>query len=218
MITEHSPTTSPALAPSTPARIVNDSQSRASAVTVDVAAAELAVAALLRAFGRDPLSEQFALTPQRVVQNFRELTVPAPLKLSIFENLCDYNEPVVMRDIPFVSVCEHHMLPFRGIAHVGYAPQAQIVGLSALAQVVEHFAQDFQLQERLTTQIADYLLNHLGSRGVGVTIEAEHACVSTRGVRARGTSAITQAFRGDLASDQGFRNLFGISAVENKTE
>lgn len=180
---------------------------------VDVDAAERAVAQLLRALGKDPVSEKFSLTPQRVVQNLRELTTSAPLTLSTFENPGGYDEPIVMRDISFVSVCEHHLLPFRGIAHVGYAPSGQIVGLSALVQIVEHFARDFQLQERLTTQIADYLDSQLGSRGVGVTIEAEHTCVSTRGVRARGTSVVTQAFRGELAPSSQFRNLFGIQST-----
>ena len=218
MISEHSATATSTLAPSGPGAGSHFQQEPSNVQSIDVTAAESAVAALLHALGHNPKSEQFALTPQRVVQNFRELTSPTPLKLSVFDNPGDYDEPVVMRDISFVSVCEHHMLPFRGIAHVGYAPQAQIVGLSALAQVVEHFAHGFQLQERLTTQIANYLATHLGTRGVGVTIEAEHTCVSTRGVRARGTSAVTQAFRGDLASDSNFRSLFGISAAEPRSE
>lgn len=179
---------------------------------VDLVAAERAVAQLLRALGRDPHSEQFALTPQRVAQNLRELTSPADLTISCFPNPGDYGEPVVMRDIPFVSVCEHHLLPFRGVAHVGYAPLSRIVGFSAFVQVVEHFAKDFQVQERLTTEIADYLAAELDSRGIGVTIEAEHSCVATRGTRAHGTSAVTQAFRGDLATDPHFRSLFGIAA------
>lgn len=216
MISEHSPVAAPLLAPANTGAGSSTRQATSCPQTVDIAAAELAVASLLRAFGHNPQSEQFALTPQRVVQNLRELTATTPLTLSLFDNPGDYDEPVVMRDISFVSVCEHHMLPFRGVAHVGYSPQAQIVGLSALAQVVEHFAQDFQLQERLTTQIADYLAVHLGSRGVGVTIEAEHTCVSTRGVRAHGTSAVTQAFRGDLATDSGFRSLFGINTSERR--
>lgn len=180
---------------------------------VDVAAAEAAVAQLLQALGRDAHSPQFALTPQRVVQNLRELTSPPPLTLSTFPNPGDQGEPVVMRDIPFVSVCEHHLLPFRGIAHVGYAPLSQIVGFSAFVQVVEHFAHNFQVQERLTTEIADFLACELESNGVGVTIEAEHSCVSTRGAKAHGTSAVTQAFRGELAKDTHFRSLFAISAT-----
>lgn len=178
---------------------------------VDFPAAETAVTELLRALGLDPHSAQLELTPQRVVQNLHELISPPPLVLSVFENPGNYTEPVVLRDIPFVSVCEHHLLPFHGVAHVGYAPTGNIVGLSALAQVVEHFARSLQIQERLTTQIADYLEKHLSARGAGVTIEAEHSCVTTRGVRAIGTRAVTQAFRGELADDTNFRSLFGIS-------
>lgn len=180
---------------------------------VDVAAAESAVADLLRALGHDPHSEQFALTPQRMVQNLRELTEAPALSLSFFENPGDYDEPIVMRNIPFVSVCEHHLLPFHGIAHVGYAPSDSIVGLSTLANVVDHFAHGMQIQERLTTQIAEYLAEHLSSHGVGVTIEAEHSCVTTRGVRAVGSTAVTQVFRGELAEDANFRSLFRINAA-----
>lgn len=180
---------------------------------VEIEAAEAAVADLLRALGHDPHSDQFALTPKRLVENLRELTSAPALELSMFDNPGDYEEPVVLRGIPFVSVCEHHLLPFHGVAHVGYAPTGGIVGLSTLAHVVEHFSRSFQMQERLTTQIADYLAENLSSRGVGVTIEAEHSCVTTRGARAIGSSAVTQAFRGDLANDTNFRSLFRINAA-----
>jgi GTP cyclohydrolase I len=177
-----------------------------------VEAAERAVADLLRALGRDPESPQFALTPRRVVHNLRVLTTNETLELSRFENPGDYTEPIIMRDIPFVSLCEHHLLPFRGVAHVGYVPGDDIVGLSALAQVVEHYAANFQIQERLTAQIAVYLSDELGSRSVGVTIQAEHDCVATRGVRAAGANAVTQAFRGELADDPSFRALLGLAS------
>jgi len=179
---------------------------------VDVDAAERAVADLLRALGRNPDSPQFSLTPRRVVQNLRDLTTNETLELSRFENPGDYTEPIIMRDISFVSLCEHHLLPFRGMAHVGYVPGDEIVGLSALAQVVEHYAANFQIQERLTAQIAVYLSEEMGSRSVGVTIQAEHDCVATRGVRAAGASAVTQAFRGELADDPSFRALLGLAA------
>src|SRR5699024_545924 len=113
---------------------------------------------------------------------------------------------------------EHHLLPFHGVAHVGYAPTGDIVGLSALAQVVEHFARSLQIQERLTTQIADYIEGHLSARGAGVTIEAQHSCVTTRGVRAIGTRAVTQAFRGELANDANFRSLFGINSAAPQSQ
>ena len=181
--------------------------------TVDLPAAERAVTDLLRALGLDPHEPQLALTPQRVVHNLHDLITPPPLTLSTFDNPGNYTEPVVLRDIPFVSVCEHHLLPFRGVAHVGYAPTGNIVGLSALAQIVEHFAHNLQIQERLTSQIADYLEANLSTRGAGVTIEAEHDCVATRGVRAAGARAVTQAFRGELEHDANFRGLFAINSA-----
>lgn len=192
--------------------LLSPAEVKPASAALDLEAAERAVAELLRALGRDPESEQFALTPLRVAQNLHELTVPEPLRFSVFENPGGYDGPVVMRDISFVSMCEHHLLPFRGTAHVGYLPGASIVGLSALAHVVEHFARNFQVQERLTAQIADFLDSQLASQGVGVMIEAEHGCVTTRGVRAAGTTAITQAFRGPRSDDPQFQSLFRISA------
>lgn len=189
----------------------------AGSANLDLSAAERAVADLLRALGLDPHSSQLELTPQRVVQNLHDLITPPALSLSTFENPGNYTEPVLLRDIPFVSVCEHHLLPFHGVAHVGYAPTGNIVGLSALAQIVEHFARSLQIQERLTTQIADYLEAHLSVRGAGVTIEAEHSCVTTRGVRAVGARAVTQAFRGELEHDANFRSLFAINTGADVT-
>ena len=113
-----------------------------------------------------------------------------------------------MRDIEFHSLCEHHLLPFHGVAHVGYLPGARILGLSKLARVVELFSRDLQVQERLTQQVADWLDEHLEARGVGVVIEADHLCMSLRGVRAAGSSTVTSALRGVLRSDARSRQEF----------
>jgi GTP cyclohydrolase I len=122
---------------------------------------------------------------------------------------------VLARDIPVESLCEHHMLPFRGVAHVGYLPGQRILGLSKLARVVELFARDLQVQERLTKQVADWLQEHLAPKGIGVVIEAEHLCMSLRGVRAAGSRTVTSALHGMLrehaASRQEFFALTGIN-------
>jgi len=107
---------------------------------------------------------------------------------------------VLVRDIPFQALCEHHLFPFRGVAHVGYLPADRIVGLSTLARVVEHFAHGLQMQERLTAQVADWLQQELQPRGLGVVIEAEHLCMSLRGVGTPATRTTTRAFRGELTS------------------
>lgn len=168
---------------------------------VDQAAAERAVRDLLSALGYDAASERFALTPTRVVTALRELTEPTPLTVSSFPNTEGYDDIVVMRDIEFVSVCEHHFLPFRGVAHVGYLPGESIAGLSALAHAVEHYARAATLQEDMTAKIADRLHTDLGARAVGVVTVAEHQCVSIRGVKAVGTSTIMRAFRGVQRDD-----------------
>lgn len=171
----------------------------------DQAAAERAVRELLSALGYDADSERFALTPARVVTALRELTEPAPLAVSTFPNTDGYDDLVVMRDIAFVSLCEHHLLPFRGVAHVGYLPGEKIAGLSALAHAVEHYARAATLQEDLTARIADRLQADLGARAVGVVTVAEHQCVTIRGVRAAGTSTLMQAFRGAERDDAALR-------------
>ncbi|WP_029146181.1 GTP cyclohydrolase I [Microbacterium luticocti] len=175
---------------------------------VDVAAAEQAVADLLRALGRDIDSPHLADTPRRVVAGLREMIEPRPFTLTTFPNDAGYDELVLVRDIPFSSLCEHHLLPFRGVAHVGYLPAERIVGLSKLARVVELFARDLQVQETLTAQIADHLQTHLAPRGVGVVLEAEHLCMSLRGARVAGSTTVTSAFRGALQADQTLRARF----------
>jgi GTP cyclohydrolase IA len=183
---------------------------------IDRAAATRAVADLLRALGRDPDDEHLAETPRRVADSFGELLTCPPFRLTTFANDAGYDELVLARDIPVHSLCEHHLLPFSGIAHVGYLPGERILGLSKLARVVEMFARDLQVQERLTQQVADWLQQHLAPRGVGVVLEAEHLCMSLRGVRATGSRTVTSALRGLLRDDARTRaeffSLTGVSA------
>jgi GTP cyclohydrolase I len=168
---------------------------------IDVPAAERAVADLLRALGRDPQSPHLSETPRRVAGSFAEMLTGAQFALTTFANDEGYNELVMARDIPVQSLCEHHLLPFTGVAHVGYLPGDRILGLSKLARVVDLFARDLQVQERLTQQVADWLQEELAPRGVGVVIEAEHLCMSLRGVRARGARTTTSALHGLLRED-----------------
>ena len=175
---------------------------------VDVAAAEHAVAALLRALGRDPVDAHLADTPRRVADAFAELLTPPPFDLTTFPNDEGYNELVMATAIPVQSLCEHHLLPFVGVAHIGYLPGERILGLSKLARVLDLFARDLQVQERLTQQVADWLQDNLAPRGVGVVIEAEHLCMSLRGVRARGARTTTSALHGLLREDARSRQEF----------
>jgi GTP cyclohydrolase IA len=182
---------------------------------VDLARAERAVADLLAALGQDPSDEQLLDTPRRVVASYTELLTPTPFTLTTFPNDEGYDELVLAKAIPFSSLCQHHLLPFTGVAHVGYLPAGRILGLSKLARVVELFARRLQLQERLTTQVADWLQVQLEPKGVGVVLEAEHLCMSQRGVRAAGARTVTSALHGLLRSDprsrQEFFALTGIS-------
>ena len=175
---------------------------------VDRSRAERAVAELLAALGYPVEGEHRAGTPQRVASALAEMLTPSAFLPTTFPNDEGYDELVVARDVPFRSLCEHHLLPFYGCAHVGYLPGARIVGLSKLARVVEHFAAALQVQERLTQQVADWLHAQLGARGVGVVLEAEHLCMSLRGVRARGSRTVTSALRGELRTDARTRDEF----------
>jgi GTP cyclohydrolase I len=175
---------------------------------IDLAAAEQAVRDLLLALGRDPASEHLAETPRRVAGAYAELLTAEPFDLTTFANDEGYDELVLARDISFVSLCEHHLLPFHGVAHVGYVPDGRILGLSKLARVVELFARDLQVQERLTQQVADWLEDRLAPRGVGVVLEADHTCMSLRGVGATGARTITSAVHGLLRDDARSRQEF----------
>jgi GTP cyclohydrolase I len=174
----------------------------------DLAAAQRAVTDLLVALGKDPTTEQLRDTPRRVAKSLAEMVSPSGFRLTTFPNDEGYDELVVAKAIPVQSLCEHHLLPFYGVAHVGYLPGERILGLSKLARVVEMFARDLQLQERLTKQVADWLQEHLAPKGVGVVIEAEHLCMSMRGVRATGARTITSALHGLLREDLRSRQEF----------
>lgn len=175
---------------------------------IDLGAAEEAARALLVALGTDMSGESIADTPRRVAHAFAELLTPVPFVATTFPNDEGYDELVVARDIPFHSLCMHHMLPFHGVAHVAYLPGERIVGLSKLARVVESFSRDLQVQERLTVQVATWLEETLEPRGVGVVFEAEHTCMALRGVRKPGSRTVTSALRGTLRDDARTRSEF----------
>ncbi|MGH3975381.1 MAG: GTP cyclohydrolase I FolE [Pseudonocardiaceae bacterium] len=175
---------------------------------VNLVAAERAVADLLVALGKDPTSEHLCNTPRRVAHSYAELLTPREFDLTTFPNDEGYDELVLAKSIPVHSLCEHHLLPFHGIAHIGYLPGERILGLSKLVRVVDLFARDLQVQERLTQQVADRLQEHLTPKGVGVVIEAEHLCMSLRGVRATGSRTVTSALHGLLREDARSRQEF----------
>jgi GTP cyclohydrolase I len=175
---------------------------------VDLVRAEQAVAELLVALGQHPTSEELAETPRRVAASYAELLTPAPFTPTTFPNDEGYDELVLARAVPFSSLCQHHLLPFTGIAHVGYLPGDRILGLSKLARVVELFSRQLQLQERLTIQVANWLQDQLAPRGVGVVLEAEHLCMTLRGVQATGARTVTSALHGRLRDDPRSRQEF----------
>jgi GTP cyclohydrolase I len=181
---------------------------RRSAPGIDRARVERAARDLLEALGADLADETLADTPRRMAAAYTELLTPEPFNATTFANDGDYDELVVVRDIPFHSLCEHHLLPFVGVAHVGYIPGARIVGLSKLARVVDHFARDLQVQERLTTQVAGWFQRELAPKGVGVVIEAEHTCMSLRGAAKPGTRTLTSALHGLVRDDPRTRQEF----------
>jgi GTP cyclohydrolase I len=183
-------------------RVVHDREQ------VNLPAAERAVRDLLLALGRDPSSPHLEDTPRRVASSFLEMLTPREFDLTTFPNDEHYDELVLAKSIPVQSLCEHHMLPFTGVAHVGYLPGKRILGLSKLARVVELFARDLQVQERLTVQVANWLQEHLDPMGVGVVIEAEHMCMSMRGVQAIGSRTITSSVHGLLREDARSRQEF----------
>jgi GTP cyclohydrolase I len=181
---------------------------------IDLPAAERAVAELLRALGRSPDGEHTWDTPRRVAAAYAEMLTPRSFNLTTFANDEGYDELVLARDIPFHSLCQHHMLPFTGVAHVGYLPGDRILGLSKLARVVELFARDLQVQERLTKQVADWLQDQLDPMGVGVVLEAEHLCMCLRGVQAAGSRTVTSALHGLLREDPRSRaEFFALAGV-----
>jgi GTP cyclohydrolase IA len=175
---------------------------------VDELAAGRAVHDLLLALGQDLTDETLQDTPRRVAATYAELLRPRTFSPTTFPNDEQYDEMVVARGIPFSSLCEHHLLPFLGVAHVAYLPGERILGLSKLARVVELFARRLQVQERLTKQVATWLTQHVQPKGVGVVLEAEHTCMTIRGVRAAGTTTVTSALHGVLRDDPRTRAEF----------
>lgn len=188
--------------------MVEPSADAARVPPVDSRAAESAVAELLRALGRDTTSEALRDTPRRVVGTLTAMTSRPPLSMSTFANDSGYSELVVVRDIPFHSLCEHHLLPFVGVAHIGYVPGDRLAGLSSLADVVGHYALDLQLQERFTTQVAERLDGELSPRGAAVIVEADQLCLTMRRPETRGALTVTSAFCGVLRDDAALRSEF----------
>jgi GTP cyclohydrolase I len=175
--------------------------------------AEAAVRTLLRWAGEDPAREGLRDTPRRVARAYRDWFSgysidPAEYLRRTFEEVAGYDEMVVLRDIEFESHCEHHMAPIIGKAHVGYLPTNKVVGISKLARVVEGYARRFQVQEKLTAEIAACIDDVLKPRGVGVVVEAVHECMTTRGVHKRGVSMITSKMVGHFRSDARTRGEF----------
>ena len=174
----------------------------------DLDAATAAARTFLEALGMDLSAPGLDRTPSRMARAYAEMLHPRPFEMTTFANDEGYDEMVVARDIPFTSVCEHHLLPFTGTATVGYLPGERILGLSKLSRVVELFAKRPQVQERMTQQIAGWLDEHLLARGVGVVLSAEHTCMTVRGVQARGSSTTTSALLGRVREDARTRAEF----------
>ncbi len=187
---------------------------------VDLSKIETAVLAIIEAIGDDPRREGLQGTPQRIAEMYAEvfsgLDMDAKAELTVgFE--VGHREMVILRDIPFHSMCEHHLLPFYGVAHVGYIPnkEGRVVGVSKLARVVEIFAKRPQLQERMTSQIADAILEAVQPDGVAVIIQAEHLCMTMRGIKKPGSNVITSATRGLFRTRAATRAEF-LSLVQGK--
>lgn len=171
---------------------------------MDLKRIENAVREILAAVGEDPNREGLQETPRRVASMYQELfdglnSDPAEHLRAVFSET--YDELVVLRDIPFNSMCEHHLMPFEGKAHVAYLPDGQVIGISKLARVVDDFAHRPQVQERLTCQIADLLMEKLQAKGVAIVIEATHTCMTCRGIKKAGSVMVTSAVRGRCRSD-----------------
>jgi len=188
---------------------VNEKQE--SEYTVDLEAIKQAVRAILIAVGEDPDRPGLQATPRRVAKMYEEMFAglhvqpERHLKVMFPES---YDEMVLIRDIPFTSMCEHHLLPFSGVAHVAYIPNGNVIGLSKLARVVEEIARRPQVQERMTQSIADMVNQHLNTMGVAVVISAEHSCMSIRGIRKPGSTTVTSALRGIFKTNQSTRAEF----------
>ena len=177
----------------------NSNKSRRKNTTIDMAKIEKAVASIIDAIGEDPKREGLVDTPRRIAEMYAEVfggiyeDPGEELRVGFEEG---HQEMVILKDIPFYSMCEHHFLPFHGLAHVGYIPSGRVVGASKIGRVVEILARRPQLQERLTTQIANTIVSVLEPKGVAVIIQAEHLCMTMRGVKKPGSNIVTSAMRG----------------------
>ncbi len=180
-------------------------------VLIDLVAAEEAARAFLRALGIDPDSPatpDLARTPRSFTEAYAELLGSESFDFTTFDNVDGYDEMVIVRNIPVQAVCEHHLLPFLGTAHVAYLPANRVVGLSKIPRIVNHYARRPQTQERLTVQIADALVAHLAPHGVGVVVDAVHSCMTLRGAKAGTAATKTSALRGLLRDDPRSRTEF----------
>jgi GTP cyclohydrolase I len=177
-------------------------------VSIDLDAAERAASDLLDALGIEHADGMLAGTPGRIARAYAELLTPREFSMTTFPNDEGYDELVLARDIPFTSLCEHHLLPFIGTATVGYLPSKQILGLSKLARVVEMFARRPQVQERMTTQIGRWIDEHVQPKGVGVVLAATHTCMTVRGAAARGATTVTSTLLGAVRDDARTRGEF----------
>ena len=186
---------------------------------IDPARAQRAARELLLALGCDLDDENIRETPRRMAEAYAEFLTPQPFNATTFPNDEGYDELVLARAIPFRTLCEHHMLLFSGVAHVGYLPGERILGLSKLARLVGHFAAQPQTQERLTMQVARCLEANLRPRGAGVVLEAGHTCMTQRGIRAHGATTVTSALLGTLRTDPRSRaEFFALTRVPTSPE
>ncbi len=187
---------------------------------VDVERIERAVGEILLAVGEDPGREGLKATPRRVANMYAELLAgmqhdPKEHVTSVFHER--YDEIVLLRDVPFYSVCEHHMMPFIGKIHIAYLPDGKVLGVSKLARIVDCFARRLQVQERLTSQVADFLMDNLKPKGVAVVIEASHSCMTIRGIKKPGSVMVTSALRGIFIRDPRSRSeVLGLMHVDRK--
>lgn len=174
-----------------------------------------AIRTLLIAIGEDPDREGLRDTPRRMMKSWTELFVgylqdPASILATTFDEVQGYGEMVVLRDIPFHSTCEHHWLPFTGVAHVAYLPDRRVVGLSKLARLVDCFARRLQIQERMTQQITRSLMEHLAPRGAAAVVQAAHGCMACRGIRKEGATMVTSSFEGELRTPAPRAEFLGL--------
>ena len=185
---------------------------------VDHELIEKAIKEILIAVGEEPDREGLRETPARVARMYQELLAgmnhdPKEHISSVFHE--EYDEVVLLRDIPFYSVCEHHMMPFIGKAHIAYLPDGKVLGISKLARILDCFARRLQVQERMTSQIADFLMESLKPKGVAVVIEASHSCMTIRGIKKPGSAMITSALRGIFIRDPKSRSeVLGLMNID----